>query len=68
MDLKISNTTPEHWADAITVARQFVTEWPDRRGFAAGVAFVDFSGKRPPFYAYRTKTSIVVRGDLEGAQ
>lgn len=68
MDLKISNTAPEHWADAMTVARQFVAEWPDRRGFAAGVAFVDFSGKRPPFYAYRTKTLIVVRGDLEGAQ
>lgn len=67
-DLKISNTAPEHWADALSVARKFVDEYPDRRGLIAGVAFLDLSGKKPPFYAYRTKTSIVVRGDLEGAQ
>lgn len=67
-DLKISNTAPEHWSDALAVARQFAEAYPDRRGFAAGVAFIDFSGKKPPFYAYRTKTSIVVRGDLKGAQ
>ncbi|WP_028003161.1 hypothetical protein [Sinorhizobium meliloti] len=68
MNLKISNTAPEHWADALSVARKFVDEYPDRRGFMAGVAFLDLRGKKPPFYAYRTKTSIVVRGDLEGAQ
>ncbi|MDW9650808.1 hypothetical protein GOB33_22250 [Sinorhizobium meliloti] len=68
MNLKISNTAPEHWADALSVARKFNDEYPERRGFMAGVAFLDLSGKKPPFYVYRTKTSIVVRGDLEGAQ
>ncbi|MDX0007808.1 hypothetical protein GOB40_13805 [Sinorhizobium meliloti] len=67
-DLKISNTAPEHWVDALSVAKKFVDEYPERNGFAAGVAFLDLSGNKPPFYAYRTKTSIVVRGDLEGAQ
>jgi hypothetical protein len=68
MNLKISNTAPEHWHDAIEVAQKFSADYPERNGFYAGVAFLDLSGKRPPFYAYRTKTSIVVRGDLEGAQ
>jgi hypothetical protein len=68
MDLKIRNTAPEHWSDAMAVAKQFTDEFPDRRGYLAGVAFLDLKGKRPPFYVYRTKTSIVVRGDLEGAQ
>lgn len=66
MDLKITKTKPEHWDHALAVARHFNTQWPDRMGFMAGVVF---SGTgRPPFYAYRTKTSIVVRGDLEGVQ
>lgn len=68
MDLKITNTKPENWGDALSVALQFQNDYPERRGFAAGVAFLDLSGKKPPFYAYRTKTSIVVRGDLKGAQ
>ncbi|MCD1264048.1 hypothetical protein B5M44_04250 [Shinella sumterensis] len=68
MDLKITNTKPENWGDALSVALQFQADYPERRGFAAGVAFLDLRGKKTPFYAYRTKTSIVVRGDLKGAQ
>ena len=65
MDLKITKTKPEHWSDALVVAKQFKADYPDRMGFMAGVVF---SAKdRPTFYAYRTKTSIVVRGDLEEA-
>lgn len=68
MDLKITKTKPEHWDDALSVAKQFDADYPDRQGFMAGVAFVNLKGKKPPFYAYRTKTSIIVRGDLEAAQ
>ncbi|WP_367354206.1 hypothetical protein [Agrobacterium pusense] len=68
MDLKITNTKPENWEDALAIAKQFEADYPDRQGFAGGVAFVHMKGARPPFYAYRTKTSIVVRGNLEGVQ
>ena len=66
MDVKITKTKPEHWGFALSVAAQFEADWPDRKGFMAGVVYT--AKGRPPFYAYRTKTSIVVRGDLEGAQ
>lgn len=65
MDLKITKTKPDHWGDALAVAKKFEADWPDRKGFSAGVAY--FAKGRPTFYAYRTKTSIVVRGDLEEA-
>lgn len=68
MDLKITNTKPENWEDALAIAKQFEADHPDRQGFAGGVSFVHMKGARPPFYAYRTKTSIVVRGNLEGVQ
>lgn len=65
MDLKITKTKPEHWGFALSVAAQFEADWPDRKGFMAGVVYT--AKGRPAFYAYRTKTSIVVRGDLEEA-
>jgi|GEM_PF-5000602 len=65
MDLKITKTKPEHWDDALSVAKQFDADYPDRQGFMAGVVYT--AKGRPSFYAYRTKTSIVVRGDLEEA-
>lgn len=62
MNLKLVNVPPEPWANALAVAQKFNTEYPDRRGLIAGVSFLDMSGKKPPFYAYRTKTLVVVRG------
>lgn len=68
MNLKLVNVPPEHWANALAVAQKFHAEYPDRRGLIAGVSFLDMSGKKPPFYAYRTKTLVVVRGAGEGTQ
>ncbi|RVO55158.1 hypothetical protein CN090_04375 [Sinorhizobium meliloti] len=62
MNLKLVNVPPEYWANALAVAQKFRAEYPDRRGFMAGVSFLDMTGKKPPFYAYRTKTLVVVRG------
>jgi len=66
MDLKLTKTKPENWGYALAVARLFDADYPNRNGLMAGVVYT--AKGRPAFYAYRTKTSIVVRGDLEGAQ
>lgn len=50
---------------ALTVARRFAFEYPDRVGRRDGVIYADGPRK---FYAYRTPTGqIVVRSEVSGA-
>lgn len=60
MDLKLRDVPPAKWAIATELAKQFDDQYPQSSGIRQGVAYTKKGN--PSFYIYRTKTSIVVRG------
>lgn len=60
MNIKLTNINEDDVITAAMLAKQFDKEFPDKIGFSAGVAYMKKDSS--PFYVYRTKTGIVVRG------
>ena len=58
MKFVIRDVPEELWLKAMTVAKNFMRDYPDRMGFNQLVIY----GREPSFAVYRTKTSIIVRG------
>lgn len=61
--IKIVDVAPNDWMTAARIGERFMEEYPDRKlGLHNGVAYIA-SGK-PPFYVYRVKSGVVVRGQI----
>lgn len=59
MNLKLVDVPQEDWHGAISVANQYLREYPDRKvGFHA---FVVYMGSDDSYIVYKTKTQLVVR-------
>jgi hypothetical protein len=59
MKLVIRDVPEELWPSAINCAKQFIQEYPNRMGIHQCVIY----GLTPMLIVYRTKTSIIVRGE-----
>lgn len=64
MQVKIVDMDPTDWIMAVSTARGFLKEYPDRRlGIYSCVVYWNPQAPdKESFIVYKTKTSIVVRG------
>ena len=65
LTIKIRGVREDYWNTAVRLARTFIKEYPGKMGWRDGVIYVPQNIAQGSFYVYRTKTSIVVRGELE---
>lgn len=61
-ELKIKNVPEDRWHIAAALGIKFQEEFPDRAGIRDGVAYI--RGSDPAYYVYRTKTQVVVVGNV----
>lgn len=61
MKLVVREVPEELWLKAMAVAKKFVRDYPDRRGFSQLVLYSTYDDN-VTLAVYRTKTSIIVRG------
>jgi hypothetical protein len=65
LDLKIVgiNNSYYSWERAVRAANTFIQKYPDRIGVRNGVGYYNPVLDNKPLYVYRTKSSIMVRGE-----
>lgn len=59
-DVKLKNVSLSSAQDALDCVKMFSLDYPDRKGFSAGVVYSKAGSQT--FYVYRTKTSLVAAG------
>lgn len=66
LDLKVTKLSRGNWPIAVRISQQFLEEYPERMGFGQAVVYLAESrikGSPTSLFVYRTKTSVVVRGN-----